>query len=79
MLNPSVAVTHTHCISKSRCESTLIKHAETLKKWVDRSSVQLYGNSVSRQKRASPARNGVAAGIGGISGVSPTSVAVSIQ
>lgn len=34
---------------------------------------------MSRQKRASLARNGVAMGIGGISGVSPTSVAVSIQ
>lgn len=50
---------------------------QKLKKLVDGSSVQ-YWNLVSRQ-RASPARNGVALGIGGNFGVSPTSVAVSIQ
>lgn len=61
-----------------RCEPTIIKHAEILKKWVDRSNVQHYRNAVSRQ-RASPARNGVAAGIGDNFGVSSTSVAVSIQ
>lgn len=54
----------------------IIKHVEILKMWVDRSNVQRYRNSVSRQT-ASPARNGVAAGIGGNFG--STSVAVSIQ
>lgn len=72
-LNPAVAVKH--C---DRCEPAIIKHSVILKKRVDRSNVPHYWNSVSSQ-RAGPARNGVAAGIGGNFGVSPTSVAVSIQ
>lgn len=72
------SASQTHCISMSRCKPTIIKHAVILKKWVDRSNAQHYGNSVSCQT-ASPARNGVAAGIAGNSGARSTSVAVSIQ
>lgn len=68
-------------ISKSRCEQTLIKHAKMLKKWVDRSNVQLYWNSVSRQHWAEPSQEQQRCGNwwGFFSGVSLTSAAISIQ